>query len=45
MTCYEKWNLFIQGGVVVGALLLAFIAIFGDYIRLQYLGPKLKFLF
>lgn len=41
MTCAELWSIIIQGFLAVGTLLLAVIAIWGDWIRHRLLGPKL----
>ena len=41
MTCAELWSIIIQGLVAVATLLLAVIAIWGDWIRHRLLGPKL----
>ena len=41
MTCAELWSILVQGLVAVGTLLLAVIAIWGDWIRHRLLGPNL----
>jgi len=42
MTSYKIWNLIIQAAAAVGTLILALYAIWGNFIRSRYFGPKLK---
>lgn len=41
MTCPELWNLIVQGLVAFGTILLAVVAILGDWIRHCLFGPQL----
>ncbi len=42
MACAEFWSIVVQSFVAVGTLLLAVIAIWGDWIRHRFFGPKLE---
>lgn len=42
MTEYEGWSLIVQAAAAVGTIAVVFIAVWGEYFRQRFAGPRLR---